>query len=207
MHADTGRDDARQLLDRAIGYLDAAPARLIAIAGLSGAGKSTVSRAVAPTVGEAPGAVILRSDIFRKRMMGVGETTKLPPAGYTPEMNDRVFAALAETAMALLQAGHNVIVDAVYGDPRYRAALASAAGKAGARLQGFWLDAPAAVLESRIMQRRGDASDAAIEVLRSQMEHVVRPTDWIQVHAARPVEEIAAEITAALYPGPSSRGA
>lgn len=200
MHADTGRDGARQLLDRAISYLGPAPARLIAIAGLSGTGKSTVSRTVAPAEGEAPGAVILRSDIFRKRMMAVEETTKLPPAAYTPEVTDRVFAALAETATALLQAGHGVIVDAVYGEPRHRADIVAVARKAGARFEGFWLEAPADVLQQRIAGRRGDASDATVEVLRSQMQHIARPTDWIQVNAARPVEEIAAEIRARAVP-------
>jgi predicted kinase len=195
------------LLDQAIAYLEPAPARLLAIAGLSGTGKSTVSRAVAPTVGEAPGAVILRSDIFRKRMMGVEETTKLPPGAYTTEVNDRVFAALAETAAALLQAGHSVIVDAVYGEPHHRAELVAAAQKAGARFDGVWLDAPADVLEQRIAGRRGDASDATVDVLRRQLDHVTRPTDWIQVNAARPVGEIAGEITAMLSPSPSSRGA
>jgi uncharacterized protein len=198
MHAALDEGGVRRLLDQAIRYLEPAPVRLVVVAGLSGTGKSTVSRAVAPSLGVAPGAVILRSDISRKRMRGVDETTKLPADAYTPAMNDRVFAALAETATALLEAGHSVIVDAVYGDPVYRAALAAAAGKAGVRLRGFWLEAPEQVLASRIASRHGDASDATVDVLRSQMQHITPPADWTHIDAVRPVDQIAADILSRL---------
>jgi len=194
MHTQAGLDEARTLLDQAIRYVEPVPPRLIAVAGVSGTGKSTVARAVAPALGEAPGAVILRSDIFRKRMMGVEETAKLPPAAYTTEVSDRVFATLAETAGALLRAGHSVILDAVYGDPRYRADLQAVAQNAGARFDGVWLAAAAEVLEARIKGRRGDASDATVEVLRDQLAHIQPPADWLRVDAARSVDAIAGEI-------------
>jgi hypothetical protein len=189
---------SRQLLDQAIRYLEAAPVQLVAIAGLSGTGKSTVSRAVAPSLGNAPGAVILRSDIFRKRMHGVGETDKLPPDAYTVDMNDRVFASLAETAADLLQGGHSVIVDAVYGEPKHRADLAAVAQRTGAAFHGFWLEAPEQVLARRIAGRRGDASDATVDVLRAQMNNITPPADWTRVNAARSVDQIAAEILSKL---------
>jgi len=188
-------DEARTLLDRAIAYLEPPPARALAIGGVSGTGKTTVARAVAPALGPCPGAVIVRSDVTRKRLAGVAETTRLPPSAYTLEMNDRVFAALAETAAKVLAARHGVILDAVYGDERYRAALEAVAQKTGVRFDGIWLSAPAEVLEARIGGRRGDASDATVEVLRAQLGRIHKPPTWAAVDASGPVARIADEIT------------
>lgn len=60
------RHKAREFLDAAIAHLARGAAQLIAIGGLSGTGKSTLGRALAPEVGPTPGAVHLRSDLERK---------------------------------------------------------------------------------------------------------------------------------------------
>src|SRR3546814_1508301 len=57
--------------------------RLVAIGGLSGTGKSTIAKLVAPCLGRAPGARILRSDVLRKRLAGVPPETPLPRASYS----------------------------------------------------------------------------------------------------------------------------
>jgi aminoglycoside phosphotransferase family enzyme/predicted kinase len=196
MHSSAPADfaEARMLVDRAIAYLEPPPARALAIGGPSGTGKTTVARAVAPALGPCPGAVIVRSDVTRKRLAGVNETTRLPPSGYTLEMNDKVFAALAETAAKVLGARHGVILDAVYGDGRYRAALEEVARQAGVRFDGIWLTAPAEVLEERIGGRRGDASDATVEVLRAQLQGLQKPPTWTAVDASGSVERSADEI-------------
>ena len=49
----------------------------MAIGGLSGAGKSVVARRMAPTLGAAPGALVLRSDVVRKSLLGVGPANDL----------------------------------------------------------------------------------------------------------------------------------
>ncbi|MBV8536763.1 MAG: AAA family ATPase [Alphaproteobacteria bacterium] len=187
-------DEARSLLDLAIAYLEPPPARALAIGGPSGTGKTTVARAVAPTIGPCPGAVIVRSDVTRKRLAGVDETTKLPPAGYTPEMNDKVFTTLAETAEKVLAARHAVICDAVYGEEPHRVALEEVARTAGVPFDGVWLTASAEVLEQRIGGRHGDASDATVEVLHAQLQRIEKPAKWTAVDASRPVEPIADEI-------------
>jgi hypothetical protein len=188
-------DVARGLLYRAIAYLEPPPARALAIAGVSGTGKTTVARAVAPALGPCPGAVIVRSDVTRKRLAGVDETTRLPQSAYTTEMNDRVFAALVETAAKILAARHGVILDAVYGEERHRTALEAVVQKAGVRFDGIWLSAPAEILEARIGGRRGDASDATVEVLRAQLERLRQPANWAAVDASGSVAQIADEIT------------
>ena len=187
-------EDAQTLFERATAYLEPPPARALALGGVSGTGKTTVARAIAPAIGPCPGAVILRSDVTRKRLHGVEETTKLPPSAYAPEVSQRVFARLAETAGRIVAAGHGVICDAVYGEPFERAELAATMQQAGVRFDGIWLEAPAQVLEARIGARRGDASDATVDVLRQQLARTPKPADWTTVDASRSVDEIAAEI-------------
>src|SRR5208337_3860350 len=52
-------------------YLDPVTPVVIAIGGLQGTGKSTLARALAPEIGPAPGALVLRSDETRKRLHGL----------------------------------------------------------------------------------------------------------------------------------------
>ncbi|HUD87393.1 MAG TPA: phosphotransferase, partial [Xanthobacteraceae bacterium] len=63
--------------------------QFIAVGGLSGTGKSRLARALAPHIAPMPGAVIVRSDVERKALFGVGETEKLPAAAYTAAATER----------------------------------------------------------------------------------------------------------------------
>src|SRR5262249_30671951 len=65
---------------------------LIAIGGLSGTGKSTLSALVAPCIGPAPGALHIRSDVERKRLFGVPETQRLDCAHYRIGTAQRVYS-------------------------------------------------------------------------------------------------------------------
>ncbi|MGP8678725.1 hypothetical protein ACT02N_29905, partial [Pseudomonas aeruginosa] len=51
---------------------------LLAIGGKSGTGKSVLARDIAPLIGPPPGALILRSDVIRKRLHNMSEHTALP---------------------------------------------------------------------------------------------------------------------------------
>jgi predicted kinase len=104
-----------------------APARLVAVGGLSGTGKSRLAQALAPALAPMPGAVIVRSDVERKALFGVGETDKLPADAYAGDTNARVYGALADKARRIVGAGHSAIVDAVFARPQERAAIADAA--------------------------------------------------------------------------------
>src|SRR5215472_12534613 len=87
---------------------------LVAIGGHSGTGKSLLARALAPFVAPLPGAVVLRSDVERKRMFGAAETERLPADAYGREESARVYATLADKARRVTAAGHSAIVDAVF---------------------------------------------------------------------------------------------
>lgn len=180
---------AENLLDAAIALLDDTPPALIALGGLSGTGKSTIAREFAARVGAAPGAIILRSDTLRKSLAGVRETTRLPEESYTPAMSARVYDSIARLSRDVLETGHSVIADAVYGTPEERAQIRSVAREAGILFRGIWLDAPQAVLEERIGRRRNDASDATIEVLRGQLRTLERPKGWQVIDASGTIAE------------------
>lgn len=173
--------DARGALDLAMSLLAPPPARLVAIGGLSGTGKSTVARRIAPELGAAPGAAVLRSDVLRKRLSGVAESERLGPESYTADMSTKVYGTMISTAEAIARAGHAAIADAVFARPDERAAVRTAAGVAGAGFTGIWLTGDLGVLEARIAARRHDASDATVDVVRQQAQYDLGGLDWAQV--------------------------
>ena len=182
VEASRGRPGAaRGYLDRAHAYLAPPPPVLVAVGGLPGTGKSTLARALAPELGAAPGAVVLRSDEIRKRRHGVAPEHRLPDSAYSESESRAVLEALVEHARSALAAGHSVIADATFMDPHDRAAIAAVAG--ATRFHGFWLTAPLATLEQRIAARRNDASDATVEIVRAAASAVVAHT-WTPVDAA-----------------------
>lgn len=159
---------------------------LWAVGGLSGSGKSTWAAKAAADVGtRAPGAVILRSDIERKRLFHVAETEKLPPEAYAAEVSPRVYERLRTLARRVLAGGYTVIVDAVHARPEERDAIEEVATQAGLPFAGIWLDAPAEELVRRVTARTGDASDADADVVRHQLAYDLGPIHWAR--AERPV--------------------
>jgi len=194
--------------EKAQGYLDLArralapePARLVAIGGRSGTGKSSVARALAPGQGALPGALLLRSDVIRKRMFGKAPTEQLPQSAYAESVSAEVFERLARRAQTLLEAGRTVIADGVFADPAKRARIEAAAAAAGVPFRGFWLEAPEAVLEARVGARTGDASDADIAVVRAQAAMPTGRIDWQRIDATGTVETVAGRVAAALAQG------
>jgi predicted kinase len=193
---------AREYLAMAIDLLQPEPPRLIAIGGLSGSGKSTVALALAPSVGAAPGALVLRSDEIRKTLCGAATLDRLGPAGYTPEMSQKVYGALADRAAMALRAGRTVIVDAVFARPADRAAIEAVGSSASAPFAGFWLDAPVDVLLTRTAQRQHDASDADASVVHQQVDAGIGSLSWRRVDAGRPHTDVLADTLAALSAPP-----
>ena len=183
VEAARGRPDAAGYLDAACAYLVPAPAPLVAIGGLQGTGKSTLARDLAPGLGAAPGALILRSDEWRKHLAGVAPEQHLPAEWYEPVANARLNAALRDAAERACIGGHAVIVDQTFLDPAQRAAFVAVARRAGRRFRGIWLEAPLPMLEARLASRRGDASDATVAVLRRAVPDAIPPDDWQRVDA------------------------
>ena len=169
---------ARRYLASARRSLAPTPCALIAIGGVSGSGKTTVARALAPRLSGPTGAVVLRSDEIRKRLWGRRSTEALPPDAYTPEAGDRVYAAMFQSARQCLAAGCTVIIDAAFLAAETRAEIEALTVDAGAPFHGAWLNASADVLRRRVDSRENDASDADATVLESQLRRDPGPVAW-----------------------------
>jgi aminoglycoside phosphotransferase family enzyme/predicted kinase len=163
---------------------------LVAIGGLSGSGKSTLALSLAPSVGRVPGAVVLRSDETRKRLCGVPPLQRLGPEGYSPEISERVYAALTERAAQILHSGHSVIVDAVFARPADRRAIEHVASAASAPFIGLWLEGPEDLLIARTAQRRTDPSDADADVVRMQRGQGTGEITWCRIDASLPAPSV-----------------
>jgi aminoglycoside phosphotransferase family enzyme/predicted kinase len=174
---------SHQYVEEAARLLHPAPPVAIAVGGVSGTGKSTLAAALAPSLGAAPGAVVLRSDVIRKQLCGAGRFDRLGPRGYTPEVNARVYAALADRAFEILRAGHSAIVDATFMREADRQAVEAAAVQAGTPLLGLWLDAPDDVLRRRLAGRQRDPSDADADILARQRRSGPGAVAWERVDA------------------------
>ncbi|MCA3356452.1 MAG: AAA family ATPase [Roseomonas sp.] len=183
VEAARGRDGV-PLLRAAADYLAPPPPRLIAVGGLQGSGKSTLARGLAPSLGAAPGALLLRSDELRKRRFGLAPEAPLPPEAYTEAISTATHEELFMNAEAALRQGHAVALDAMFLDAGHRQKAAEIAARAGVPFQGFWLEAPMEILKSRILARRGDASDATIAVLECSAQSDPGMIDWQRLDAA-----------------------
>jgi aminoglycoside phosphotransferase family enzyme/predicted kinase len=189
---------ARTYFDFALRAIDPPPPQFIAVAGLSGTGKTRLARALAPHIAPMPGAVIVRSDVERKTLFGAGEIEKLPAAAYTPDVTARVYAAMADKAGRILAAGHSAIVDAVFATPQEREALAPTAKAANVPLQGLFLTADLATRIARVGGRTNDASDAGAAVAQAQEDYDLGALEWPKIDASGTVEETLARARAAL---------
>jgi hypothetical protein len=166
--------------------------KIIATGGLSGTGKSVLAKGLAPFIAPAPGALVLRSDVERKTLFGVGETERLPPDAYHAGVSERVYAVLYDKAARIARAGHSAIADAVFAKEHEREAIEAAARDAGVAFQGFYLTADLDTRIKRIGGRGPDASDANAAVARQQEEFALGAVNWTIVDAAgTPAETLA----------------
>lgn len=185
---------ARDYLTEALSYLAPVPAQLIAIGGPSGTGKTVLAASLSPRIGNAPGAVHLRSDLERKALFGVPPQTRLPQSAYTPDVTAKVHDRMRDKARRILAGGHSVVLDATWQSEGQRATLAALAHEAGVTFNGFWLTAETAVLEKRVSARRGDASDADTAVVRAQAGLVNIPLTWTHVDASGSLDDTRGQV-------------
>ena len=148
----------------------AIPARFLAIThGVSACGKSTVAMQLV----EGLGALRLRSDVERKRLFGQQQVAGNPlHAGiYSAELTIQTYQRLHQQALAALQAGFSVVIDATYLKHEQRQQAASVAGNCGVPLLILDCQAPDAAISQWLAERQAagvDPSDATAEVVAAQ---------------------------------------
>ncbi len=170
-------------LHAALAGLDNPKPGLIAIGGLSGSGKTTIAAMLAPHVAHLPGAIHLRTDLIRKNLFNVSETERLDASAYTMQANRKVYSQMEILAEKTLKAGYSVIVDAVFSKADERIAMQKLADRHQAEFTGIWLDVPRQTLFSRVAGRKGDASDANIEVVKQQLDYDLGNIEWRRINA------------------------
>ena len=189
---------ARAYFDLARRVIEPTPARLVAVGGLSGTGKSALAGALAPELAPAPGAVVLRSDVERKTLFGRDEHEKLPQDAYSPRMTARVYAAMIDKARRAVAAGHSAIVDAVFATPQERAAVAASAEILGVSFHGLFLETDLDRRVARLAKRSRDASDADAVVARRQEGYDLGAVNWTRIDASGAPEETLARVRKAI---------
>ncbi len=190
--------EAKTFLRQALLFLEPAKPQLVAIGGLSGSGKTTVAREIAPLIGAFPGAVHLRSDLERKAYFKVPPFEKLPATAYQPEVSDIIYQIMRSRARLALQAGQAVILDAVHATAEERRCAEEIAKEAECSFTGVWLDADTAVRVARVGAREQDASDADGRVAAWQDNLEIGDISWHRVVAGQPLPDLIARISAQL---------
>jgi len=131
--------------------------------GLSGSGKSSVTKLLAPQLQ----AIVVRSDIERKRHFSArGDTL------YSEETTRDTYRHMTMACSGIINAGYNAILDATFLQKEQRQLFLSLAEKLGVHCIILDCYAPVAQLEQWIIersQRNDDPSDATVAVLHHQL--------------------------------------
>ncbi len=154
-------------------YAEPRPAGPILLThGVSGSGKTAHSAALVSQLG----ALRIRSDVERKRLVGLSTEAKSRDAVatgiYDRAMNDRTYTRLKELAGIVSACGFPVIVDATFLERARRDEFAALAKTLDAPLRILDFRAREATLRDRVARRSADgrdASEADLAVLERQL--------------------------------------
>ncbi|MFN5515669.1 MAG: AAA family ATPase [Cyanobacteriota bacterium] len=164
---ETALETAQNYYRQAWGYAQPQEGEVILLSGLSGAGKSTVARYLAPQIG----ALHLRSDAIRKQLAGLPLTAQGGADLYTPERTQQTYQYLQNWGLALACQGWRVILDAKYDRRVERQTILKFCQTHHLPLIFLHCQASLPTLTERLNQRRGDISDATAALLRQQVEN------------------------------------
>jgi uncharacterized protein len=171
-------DERKALLAEFDGYVGLAerytrlPQPILAVThGPSGSGKSTVAMAIV----EELGAIRVRSDVERKRLLGLKPRERTEHKAnevYSAAATDRTYARLAELASATVRAGYPVVADATFLKRSQRQQFQRLAAQLDVPFVILDLQASENDLRRRVTERAmagGDASEADLAVLTQQL--------------------------------------
>ncbi|UOD49685.1 AAA family ATPase [Orrella daihaiensis] len=152
------------------------PPHLLLVGGLSGSGKSTVSKELVSVLS----GIQLRADVIRKQLFA--SHLNNPKVLYSRQASQKTYAKLANITDTLLLQSMTVIIDATFLSQPHIDLFNKLAGKHRIKLATVWCEAPVAVLRRRIQKRSRqgfDPSDATIKVLAQQIERLkTEPLTW-----------------------------
>lgn len=192
-------------LTLALQYTRIPTPRLALMFGLSGSGKSVVAQSLA----DRTGAIVLRSDVERKRLFGLAPMAASGSTQdqgiYTASAHDATHQRLYDLARDIIRSGYTPIIDATFLKHTRRATFAQLAHELGVPVTIVSCHAPEAVLRQRVRARSAaanDASEATEDVLQQQLNHHDPLTDderaiTIDIDTAAPwdADALAARLT------------
>jgi aminoglycoside phosphotransferase family enzyme/predicted kinase len=185
--------------------------------GVTGSGKTTVSQLLLQSLG----AVRVRSDVERKRLVGIAVTDHehigIDSGLYDAVTTRRTYEQLMRATTAIVDAGFPAIVDATFLHRVDRQAFRALSEQLSAALTIVVCEATPETLRARVATRvvRGtDASDATLEVLAHQLAAFEAPAEdekpivkWIDTNTEpQTLAARCAELAARLRSEGSPRG-
>ena len=156
---------------------------LVILSGLSGSGKSTVSRYLA----EHYGAAWISSDTERKRLYGLKpeESGKQISGFYSRESTKQTFTHMAQLASQFLKYQYPVILDSCALKQVERDEFARIARNSNVPYRIIFCHAPVDILTSRVCIRQhsgNDISEASPEIIKRQKEWLECPDPGSDQH-------------------------
>jgi uncharacterized protein len=158
---------SKQYFSLALRYARPHRGSIVLFTGLSGTGKSTLAHRLAGHVG----GIHIRSDAVRKHLHAIPLDQAGPPRIYAEAATRATYFRLADLGVTLAQEGNTVLLDAKFDRRQWRKLVLDRAAAAHVPVRLIQCIAPLPVLRDRIMARKGDVSDATVELLPRQ--HVV----------------------------------
>lgn len=121
------------------------------------------------------GAIRIRSDVERKRLFNIKSGNSIPSDLnanlYSAQASRKTYEKLLELASLIIAAGYSVIVDAAFLKYEQRQQFQLLAGRLNVSYFIVEITAATEILRKRIIARKGDVSDANIEVLEYQLSN------------------------------------
>jgi len=165
-------DVARRSVDEMRGYyrlsqiyLQVQRPKLWITHGLSGSGKSRGSERCV----EKYGAIRIRTDVERKRLAGIDRLQLGNRGIYSSDFTRATYSRCIELARIVLKSGYSVVLDGTFLKQWQRELAYGLASEFALEIEILDFDAPVHVLRDRISNRKGDPSDATLEVLEQQI--------------------------------------
>ncbi|WP_180682339.1 AAA family ATPase [Tepidicella baoligensis] len=144
--------------------------------GVSGSGKSTVAGLLRDALAAHGRPVVrVRSDVERKRLLGVAPTARPTPAQaahwYSADLTRQTYDRLMAAAQSAWAAGCSVVLDAASLRRAERLQMRTLAATAGVPFHLWVCHAPQALMAERLVERErhgSDPSDAGLAVMERQ---------------------------------------
>jgi aminoglycoside phosphotransferase family enzyme/predicted kinase len=156
------RNEAERYFDLATSYIvESRRPTLFLVGGLSGTGKSVISRRLARSIG----AGLVSSDSIRLELAGKTpaerQTVDYGTGIYSDDFTNRTYEQMFDRAEDLLGTGHSAVLDATFLNPRWRERARGIAERLGVDLLLIECQCPPEVARERLTKRARELFEAS----------------------------------------------